>query len=474
MKKIVLIVSLLVGFSICNEVKAMLSNSQFDMHEIKQVKSDTLPVKQSSSNSAKTVKTLHKNDVIIVYPVVTSGWVRTEGGYVNNGMLTAPIAYGMTYTRKPIIQKLKADVTIKDRTGKVIHNFQKGDLVQERHDASAKISQGLSLKQPAGYIEERYLEDVPPTIRSANGKGGIVLREKPSPSAKIIATIPQKMAVKSYGQVAGGWRVVTYGHTVGYVPASVMEARKPATRFVLAEGLPVYEKASRNAAVTLVLEQGTQVQVYDGTAGWSYIYSDAIEGYVPTQFLATKKPTVTNKSNASTLKMDARAIKPHITKTTTMTQSNGSNISIHLVGNRVGMQQAGSNVVHFQGNMGTNDVNATAERLTRDTGTFFIGCSRQALCQYVNGQFIETIGMNGPFNMSTRVYMKSFAKGKVQIAYEDIDFDYEAIVFITYSFHLKQQQFQYVQTHYYSPSQNWQQGKENFERWQEEPSFIVQ
>lgn len=473
MKKIIWIVMLaFISISMSLKAEAMYYHPQSYLSEIKQVKSETLPVKQWHSAKSKTVFTLKKNDTVFVYPGITAGWASVQGGYVNNSLLTARVAYGSTIIYPPHIQKLTADNVVKDSYGNIMTSFKKGDLVENyaSHGETQSWIGGLNLQQKNGYVPTQYLQDIPPTIRSTNNKGGVLLREKPSPSAKVIGTLAQKVAVESYGQVAGGWRVVTYGGAVGYVPASTMVAVQPTIRYVAAEGLTVYEKASRSAKTNYTLEQGVQVQAYEAIGGWSYVRLGSVSGYVPTQFLVAKKPAVIESPVFPGLKMDLRVIKQHITKTNIM-HDKGKKLYIHTSRFGLGVQQTGSNAVYFQIRAGNEQTNKVAEQLTNDTGAFFIGCERVAICQYINGELQQVVSAGDPTTL-TPMYMKRISKGVLQVAYKQSD-EYEHISFATYRYDDKSKTVIFVEGKYYSEHENWGEAKTHFERFQAEPNYFV-
>lgn len=449
-----------------------------EIEEIKLVKANTLPLKPSIT----TIVTLHKDDVVYVSGAVKAGWIYAQfeqyEGYVNNSLLSEVIGEGR-YVPLPFVVKKITQNNQVEMNGSISQSMQKGTLVTTltKNGVSRNEVFSTTLRAERGWIRPSYLEIIPPTIRMTNATSGIVVKEKPSPSVKTLITIPAKIPFTSFGTVAGGWRIIQYGGLIGYVNAAAAVAVTPTTKYVAAQGLPLYETASRSANVHNILKQGTAVQAYSNALGWTYVRVGNLGGYVPTNMLVAKKPTLAKASTMSGWQMDAAAIQPNILQTQLLKDEKGKSVYVHTTSFGVGVQLAGEPSIFMQRAAGKETV--LAQKLMSETGAFIVACDVKDLCQYRNGQLVTTI--QGSHEMTRWGFpgvgeIKHFAKGQVQVLHKYYEQDIgETFVYTTFQFNGQTKYFEQVQQivrdlPYWSTDTTI---IEEAKRWSTEPTFFV-
>ena len=99
------------------------------------------------------------------------------------------------------------------------------------------------------------------------------------------------MIIEDFGSVGGGWSFVQYWECDRLCRTSFIGKPKTSTKYVnTANGVVVRNIASPSGANTGTLTNNTQVTVHSTLAGWSYVTSGSIKGYVVNAFLSTTKP----------------------------------------------------------------------------------------------------------------------------------------------------------------------------------------
>ena len=143
-------------------------------------------------------------------------------------------------------------------------------------------------KSISGYIPSAYFYEVPFTIKIASSKGGLVVKQLPSKNSPTLATLSYNMIVKDYGPDVAGWSFVQYGNVTGYVATSFIHVPTSKKMVVSASQTIVRNIASPSGANIGTFARGTEVNVYATLAGWSYVKSGVVEGYVTAASLAAK------------------------------------------------------------------------------------------------------------------------------------------------------------------------------------------
>jgi len=140
-----------------------------------------------------------------------------------------------------------------------------------------------------GYVKSAYLQKPDSTIKIASSKGGLVVKESPSPTAKTLATLTYNMIVEDFGKVTDRYSFVQYGNITGYVVSTFMGVADTTSRFVDVNELAVRNIASPSGATITSLEKNAQVDVHSTLLGWAYITSGETRGYVEAKHLTVKE-----------------------------------------------------------------------------------------------------------------------------------------------------------------------------------------
>lgn len=293
MKKVLLAFALLIPLFF---VSQMTTTHAAEGLEIRLIKADNVPLKSAASPSSATIRTLKQGEALKVTNTLIVGWRKVQldaytYAYVNNAYLGQQAGYTVDVPAYGKMRLAAKDTTFKTEPNKLNVTMKKNDIIVQRGE-TAPSTLIETLGGHKGYVPSASIATLEPTIRQVNLKAGIVVRENPSPSAKILYTLFPHTAVESYGQVPGGWRVIFHRTKVGYVAAEPMVAVKPVKRWINAANVQVSSVDSKSVnAVTDVLYYGVEVDAYASSNGWTYIKNGSVTGYVPTARLSTKKLT---------------------------------------------------------------------------------------------------------------------------------------------------------------------------------------
>lgn len=293
MKKILLALFLLVPLFVVSQFSAAHAAEGL---EIRLIKSGNVPLKAAATASSATIRTLQQGEALKVTDTLVAGWRKVQldaytYAYVNNAYLGQQAGYTVDVPANGKMRLAAKDTTFQNATTKANVTMKKNDIIVQRSETAASTLIE-TLGGQKGYVSSASIATLEPTIRQVNLKAGIVVRENPSPSAKILYTLFPNTAVESYGQVPGGWRVIFHRTKVGYVAAEPMVAVKPVKRWINAANVQVSSVDSKSVnAVTDVLYYGIEVDAYASSNGWTYIKNGSVTGYVPTARLSAKKLT---------------------------------------------------------------------------------------------------------------------------------------------------------------------------------------
>ena len=137
--------------------------------------------------------------------------------------------------------------------------------------------------------------DVPSTIKVSSSKGGIVIKEQPTPNSNTIASLQYGMVMKDYGDAGNGYSFVQYGNVIGYAKTSFMTAPVATTKYINAPDkqstvMRIIASASGDG---WLVNHGTKVNHYATIKGWAYV-ADPVggdSGYIPANQLSNNDPT---------------------------------------------------------------------------------------------------------------------------------------------------------------------------------------
>lgn len=150
-----------------------------------------------------------------------------------------------------------------------------------------------------GYAPVSFLKKAVGNIKIASSKGGVIVRESASATSKNLATLQYKMIVEEFS-AENGWSFVQYGNITGYVASNFIgkPTTYPAT-VASKSGVVVKNIASSSGASVGALTNGKNVLVHSELAGWAYVTSGDVKGYVVASFLSkgTAAPTTSNIVN---------------------------------------------------------------------------------------------------------------------------------------------------------------------------------
>lgn len=151
----------------------------------------------------------------------------------------------------------------------------------------------VQANQYKGYVATSTLTTPKSTIKIASSKSGLVVKETASRNSKTVANLKYNMIVEDFGAVGGGWSFVQYGNVTGYVASTFIGTPKTTTKYVTGSGDYIVRNiASPSGASKGTVKGGTAVTEHSQIAGWSYISTGSLRGYIPTSQLAAKKPVV--------------------------------------------------------------------------------------------------------------------------------------------------------------------------------------
>ncbi len=139
----------------------------------------------------------------------------------------------------------------------------------------------VQAKDKKGYVATSFLATPKSSIKIASSKGGLVVKEAASRSAKTVATLQYSMIVEDFGAVNDEWSFVQYGNVTGYVVTSFIGTPNTKAQ-VTKENVSLRNIASPSGAVKGTLPAGTKVAVHSAIAGWSFVSNGNNKGYVET------------------------------------------------------------------------------------------------------------------------------------------------------------------------------------------------
>lgn len=196
-----------------------------------------------------------------------------------------------------------------DLSSKVVATLAEGTIVTELKSNVNGYSfisfRGNDGKMAYGYVSDLSLDDAAYEIKVVASSNGALVKEFASKNSNTLATLQNNMVVRYYGAVAGGWSHVQYGNIVGYVASSHIKNSTPIARYSTTNGLVVRNIASTSGLNLGSLDKGEKVSVHSTIAGWSYITSTSVDGYVVASYLNAKDPnavTTTPKTSNSSNK----------------------------------------------------------------------------------------------------------------------------------------------------------------------------
>lgn len=178
----------------------------------------------------------------------------------------------------------------------VITSLPKGTFVTQLNTVKGGWSR-VQAKGKEGYVATSALAVPSSKIKVANSKSGLVLRETGSPKSKVVATLRQNLIVEDFGAVGAGWSFVQYGNLTGYVNSKSLSVTKPSKKYTKTD-VTLRNVAGTSGKKTGSLKKNKEIYVHSQTAGWSYITSGSLRGYVLSSQVTASKP----KAAVQTLK----------------------------------------------------------------------------------------------------------------------------------------------------------------------------
>lgn len=465
---------------LCIVVAPAMANA----NEVRLVTTDTLPMKQSDAADAKTIQILTKGQHV----TVLDGSVYANGmeGYVDLTKLGDVIAsniavYEPTFT----ILKVKDQFTM-NRNGNV-RTFEKDAYV---YRASSYFNTKIS---HADDVDDTHLTRIPPTPRASTSK--LIVKDGAYRSSNTLLTLPANTVVESYGTLPGGWRIIRYGDTIGFVTASVMNAIKPVTSYVTVEGLALRDRPhTKDGRIAFFLTKGTEVKAYPSAAGWSYVEAGTLGGYVQTDLLVTKKVAKsTTKRDGTPIHLGA--VKSYVTKTTRHTDDNRKIYFKHTLKqfdpttksyvNATAIQYAGEPTMYRTANAVTFESVKAAIMLSKKyRTTFSADCADNApVCHENNGTY--TFAHSGePIQNIAQMSVK-VVRERVQFMRDDYVYDAtnaKGISTWTFDFNTTTKSFTPLATTFVAGGNknthdiSWKEYddyKQLINRWYEEPGYLL-
>lgn len=189
----------------------------------------------------------------------------------------------------------------------IVTSLPKGSLIIQQ----STVKGGWSYVQTnthKGYVATSALTMPSSKTKMVGSKSGLVIKETRTTKAKTIATLKQNMIVEDFGSVGSGWSLVQYGNVTGYVDSKLITATKPTKKYTNAS-VTLRNIASTNGKKTGTLDKNKEVSVHSQASNWSYITSGSLKGYVPSNQLVVKKPTVSPQTLNSFTNLSPTKIK---------------------------------------------------------------------------------------------------------------------------------------------------------------------
>ena len=161
---------------------------------------------------------------------------------------------------------------------------------------------GVDLRATATRVAARST----PTSCTYYASSSVNLRSGPSTTSPVLAVVPRAATLTAKpGAASGTWRQVTYGARTGWVSASYVTPRRPATAppttptapapskvsYVAVSSLNLRAQASTSSAVVARLAKGTKVtHLAAASRGWVKVKAGTRTGYVSTAYLTSTAP----------------------------------------------------------------------------------------------------------------------------------------------------------------------------------------
>ncbi|QGG51887.1 polysaccharide deacetylase family protein [Lysinibacillus pakistanensis] len=136
-------------------------------------------------------------------------------------------------------------------------------------------------QQLEGYVEKTALASLTSEKYIVANKGGTSLFTYPSPSSQKTGQLYENSLIYVYGSAPGGWSFVQYGQEMGYVATNSL--KKPAVikkQVNTKNGATLRLTASPSGEVLGTIANKTEVKQYTILAGWAYVETDTLKGYV--------------------------------------------------------------------------------------------------------------------------------------------------------------------------------------------------
>lgn len=134
------------------------------------------------------------------------------------------------------------------------------------------------------------------SYKIAKDKEGVVVKEKPDSSSKVLITLKKGIVVQDYGEIKNGYSYISYGNYIGFTETSNLIKPKPVIKYAdnSQKYIKFYETADLKEFSGL-MATGGKVLVYSSVNGMSFIDeypdNDQIEGfYVESKYIVGKKP----------------------------------------------------------------------------------------------------------------------------------------------------------------------------------------
>lgn len=136
-------------------------------------------------------------------------------------------------------------------------------------------------QQLEGYVEKTALASLTSEKYIVANKGGTSLFTYPSPSSQKTGQLYENSLIYVYGSAPGGWSFVQYGQEMGYVATNSLKKPVVIKKQVNAKnGATLRLTASPSGEVLGTIANKTEVQQYTILAGWAYVETDTLKGYV--------------------------------------------------------------------------------------------------------------------------------------------------------------------------------------------------
>lgn len=289
-------------------------DTQAEGYIIRLVETNQLPLKASPSPSAATIDTLQKGEAVYrSYPsYVQNGWLYVhhdgQNGYVNAGLLNkANIGWSIApYEPNFSMYRLKQDVNVKRKNTPT--TLKKDSFV---YKANTYYKTTITY---ADDISAKYVTRISPTIRASKTDIVVKQNPSPSAktlftlpantAVESYGTLPGSWRIIRYGDVIG---------FVSAKPLEAVKASTQYVKLhgLPLRDIP---SNSASARISNFLQQGIAVTVYASSNGWSYVTVGELGGYVPTSMLSAKKVAYT-KTREERLPIDMTILQRFIVKT---------------------------------------------------------------------------------------------------------------------------------------------------------------